>query len=273
MLQKKFHFLVRETLLYLQKETRPFYFLNAESYRFFQPLLPPPRPSRQKKIPPSPPALEEKIPPPPSLKTITLNKAPFPILPPLVRPSEPAPALEKKTDFREMEKPIPVLPVSFQHFKDLLFLVDPNLKILEEIPEDTKAKEIASSWKLKAKVGRITILSYGETEKELFFLKELARAVHLLFQPTKIINAASLEKENKWEAYLNQPHLKLMIISDSSLWKLKNLLTHYHENPISHETFLKNTPLLLMPQISLYFKEPLMKKTLYETLKKKALSL
>lgn len=258
-MQKELHLLIRDTLAFLKAEKQPFFALKEPTHTFFKPYL------NQKKtpLPPKPrlplapkQAFREKFPPP--KKTALLRK----MITPSQKPTE-------KKDFREPEKPSCNLTLSFQHFKDLMQLVNPRIKILDDTLNDSRAKEIASSWKLKSKVGKITLLAFGENPKEIFFLKELAKALHLLFQPTKIINAATLEKENKWDDYLSQPYLKLLLITDVNLWKLKNLVQHYHENPTTNETFLKEVPLMLLPQISLYLKEPLMKKTLYENLKKK----
>lgn len=260
--------LVQDTLALLQKEKKQnsFFFLSDASFDFFQPYIQQyasaPKNTLEKPKPAAFLPLENikaAIQPPPPSKTALINKL---IVPAAAKKPE-------KKEFREPEKPAYLLTLSLDHFKDLMQLIEPRLKILDIIPSDQKAKEIASSWKFKAKVGKITLLAFKENPKELFFIKELAKALHLLFQPTKIINAAALEKEDKWDFYLSQPHLKLLLITDTNLWKLKNLVKYYHENPTTGETFLKNTPVMLLPQISFYLKEPLMKKTLYENLKKK----
>ncbi len=275
MQKEKLHLLIQDTLTYLKAdlktEKKTFFPLKESTFAFFQPYLQQNLLSKKQPLPPKP-----RLPLAP-LASQTAPKANFPspqkaaLLRKMITPSQHQPAQnpKEKKDFREPEKPSCNLTLSFQHFKDLMQLVNPRTKVLEETLDDTRAKEIASSWKLKSKVGKITLLIFGENPKELFFLKELAKALHLLFQPTKIINVANLEKENKWDDYLSQPYLKLLLITDVNLWKLKNLVQHYHENPTTNETFLKEVPVILLPQISLYFKEPLMKKNLYETLKKK----
>ncbi len=266
-MQKHFQQLVQDTIIYLKTCENQKFELSDTLFDFFssdlQKTIQSTNPKKNKTQPRPAPAVQSFKSPPAILssapKTGLIKKMVFP---------KEEKKLKKK-DFREPEKPACNMTLAFDHFKDLMQLIDPKIKILENIPNDIQAKEIASSWKLKSKVGKITLLVFQENKKELFFIKELAKALHLLFQPTKIINAVNLEKDNQWEAFLNQPHLKFLLITDVSLWKLKNLIAHYHENPTTHETFLGPVPLFLLPQISLYLKEPLIKKTLYESLKKK----
>ena len=119
----------------------------------------------------------------------------------------------------------------------------------------------------------VTILSFRESPQQLLFLKNLTQALDILYIPTKIISAIEIEKENQWSFFLSQEELKLIIASDYSIWGLPNLIKYYKEIPVKHKHFLQDTPLFLLPDLSLYLKEPLLKKSLWASLKQKIYSL
>jgi hypothetical protein len=78
-----------------------------------------------------------------------------------------------------------------------------------------------------------------------------------------------IEKENGWNLFLSQENLKLVIACDHSIWALTNLIKYYKEIPLNKEHFLQKTPLFMLPDISIYFKEPLLKKSLWSSLSNK----
>ena len=77
------------------------------------------------------------------------------------------------------------------------------------------------------------------------------------------------EKENRWNDFLSDSDIFLIIASDYTIFELPNLRTYYKENPIKGEKHLKNKALFLLPDISLYLKEPTLKTSLFKALKQK----
>lgn len=161
----------------------------------------------------------------------------------------------------------------FVEYQKILTYAFTDWRYLPDIPNDKKAKAISERWKTKNQSAPISILLFQETGKHHQFLTNLTTALDVFFGETKQISGASIEKENQWETFLSVPELKLIIICDSSLWQMPNLLKFYREIPNQTERFLSNTPLLLLPDLSLYLKDPSLKRSLWKAICQKISSL
>ena len=173
-----------------------------------------------------------------------------------------------KAEFTILEKP-QKNEHNIGEIKKIINEVYPSYKLHENIPSDKKARQIAQSWKLKKHATDITILTFRETPQQLLFLKNLTVAIDIVSLPSKIISAKEIEKENGWNIFLSQEDLKLVIACDYSILGLPNLVKHYKEMPETKQHFLQDIPLFMLPDISLYLKEPLLKKSLWASLIKK----
>jgi hypothetical protein len=174
--------------------------------------------------------------------------------------------------FTSLEKPQKA-ELNYNEIKRIIKEIAPEYPLSEIIPSDKKAREIANSWQLKKHAAEVTILSFSETPQQLLFLKNLAQAIDILFMPAKIISALEIEKDNRWLQFFSENDLKLIIACDYSIWRLPQLIKFYKEIPSKHQHFLQEIPLFMLPDISLYFKDPLLKKSLWISLKTKILSL
>jgi hypothetical protein len=142
----------------------------------------------------------------------------------------------------------------------------PHLKFLAQIPDDTKAQHVACRWKTRNQSAPVSVLCFNEPAIQRTFLSNIAAAINIYFEPTRLIHVETIEKENQWEVFLSVPDLKLVIICDSTLWQMPNLLKWMREIPNRAERFLFNTPLLLLPDLTLYLKDPQLKRSLWKTL-------
>ena len=122
-------------------------------------------------------------------------------------------------------------------------------------------------------MSEIVILAYKENELEYKFLQKVALALEVYFYKTKVVSAYTIEKDNKWEDFLIKEKIKLVISSDYTIFDLKNLKKYFLEKPSLNEKYINNIPLLLLPSINLYLKEPSLKSFLFKTLKQKIDSL
>jgi hypothetical protein len=172
------------------------------------------------------------------------------------------------SDFITLEKPTKT-EISFEKIKNILEETAPTYPLIWQIPSDEKAKQISIGYQLKKKAAEVTILSYKESPQGLLFLKNLALAIETCFLPAKVVSALEIEEENGWEILLSEEDLKLVIAGDYSIWELPRLMPFYKEIPNKNEHFLQQTPLFMLPDISLYLKEPLLKKSLFAALRKK----
>ena len=135
----------------------------------------------------------------------------------------------------KLSPPVPAPPVTvrglnpekssteLQGIQKSLSLHFPQLQILEKIPSDATAKENAALWK-KARVdASVLVLSFGEKEEDLLFLKNLAKAIHTRLKPTKILDALAFEREKRWESFFQINTFELIIATDEALVKTDEL--------------------------------------------------
>jgi hypothetical protein len=203
-----------------------------------------------KQPPPSPPPVLPTAPPPPVAK-----EPPQPV----VRAApEPKPVV--------IEPPPKMQELKFDDIRKILSAAFPNLALFSDIPSDAAARKKADGWKTKNQSAPVSIISFHETGAQHDFLVNLTQAIDVALQPARLISAETIEKENQWEAFLSVSELKFIIIGDYALWQLPNLLQYYREMPNRSERKLKDTPVMLLPDLTLYLKDPLLKRSLWKAL-------
>ena len=189
-------------------------------------------------------------------KTFVLPKKPGPVKPPLDT---------KKIILDNKPK---VFDDSFSDIKKDIAQIFPSMSLAKPL-DDKIAKQKSQKYKLKNIAANITILAYRENEKFYKFLDKLSVALDIYFYPSKVVSAYLIEKENNWDIFLSQKEMFLIISADYTIFELPNLRKHYKEKPSLNEKYLNDIPLFLLPDISLYFKEPTLKSSLFQALKLK----
>lgn len=246
--------LIRDLLIYLKEDfDAPIYasledasyFRKTEIGRIPEKIASPPPP-------PSPPQKKETVaqPPPP-----VVHREPEKAIP------NPKPAAIQAKE----EEPQP-LPTDFSSLRELLQKIAPGFPILDTIPSDAVAKKISTRWKTKNQTVPISILSFQEPPAQRALLEQIAKALDVYFGPARLVQAESIEKEKQWETFLSVPELKMMIICDYSLWQMGHLMQFYKEIPAAATRTLGSVPLFLLPDLSLYLKDPLLKRSLWKAL-------
>lgn len=171
-----------------------------------------------------------------------------------------------------IEKPVvneeDAVVTSFQgtSVRNVLSVVAPELALLNEIPSDTMARKIAERWKTKNQTAPISLLLFQEPAEQRALLEQIAKALDICFGSAKIVYAEGIEKEKQWESFLSVADLKMVIVCDYTLWQLSSLMQFYKETPAQGTRMLHNTPLFLLPDLSLYLKDPLLKRSLWKAL-------
>ena len=181
------------TELYLLQEFKlsDWIYSEPESYAFFKQLV-----SKQIKQPPSLP------PPPVAIKTepavIKETAAIVEIEPP--KPNDPS----RMIKLEPMEPP---KSVDFGDIRAILQEKVPHLLLVEE--PQKKIKE--------------AILLYSSpSSSHQVFLANLARAIETCLCPIALIDAAKIESTNGWDSLLKQPGLKIIVMQQHELEKLRN---------------------------------------------------
>lgn len=221
------------------------------------------------------PQIQEETPKPsPSLQMPTELKGETPLIPPPALSEIKLPAASKiniqtpppKPQAAISREPLPILEDSFTDLRKIWAKINPSSPLLDILPDDEIAKKIASRWKTKNAAAEISILSYHEPPAQKALLEQIAKAINILLKPAQIVAAEPIEKEKQWEAFLAVPHLRLTIACDYTLWQLGGLMQHYRETPSQGTRHLGSIPVFLLPDLSLYLKDPLLKRSLWKAL-------
>jgi hypothetical protein len=163
-----------------------------------------------------------------------------------------------------LQKPQAAAKLLDEDIRKTFTKIAPHLLASCPIPSDEKARHIKNGWKEKHAIPVIPILA--SEQASLPFLTNVAQAITLHFFPARVLLLKDLEKQGLLPSLLDSKHVKLIISPDVTLWNCKELMKHYQEIPQQKQRFLKNTPLLLLPDPSLYLKDPSLKRSLWNLL-------
>jgi hypothetical protein len=166
-----------------------------------------------------------------------------------------------------LEPPLPLNPIDFADLRKIINEKLPQLRVWDQIPDDTEAKELAKLWTQEKKTPPVLILSFDETAMHQAFLANIAKTLKVYGIQAGVANAVKLEQDNKWNEILNSTELKLVIASSSGFYKLVELQKNYREGTKQGRHYLGDRLLLLLSDISFYFKEPTLKPSLWGALK------
>ncbi|MBI5272534.1 MAG: hypothetical protein HY861_00945 [Chlamydiia bacterium] len=205
---------------------------------------------------------------------------PVPIPEPVARELQPPPAplpvkVEALLQHIPLEKPpqpvqraeLPTpdkLPVG--HLRALITKIAPGYPLVDHPPPDQIARQIANRWKTKNQSAPISVLSHGENPQHKALLEAITNALDISFDSARLIQAEPIEKEKQWEQFLSAENLKHIVICDATLWQLNHLRQFYKEVPAQGIRTLGAHPLFLLPDLSLYLKDPLLKRSLWKAL-------
>lgn len=252
--------LIRETSLLLKEEN--FILASPEDAQYFRDQFKKNPTPVSLKSEPNNFRLQNLSPPPSQTKKTTVpveRLAPKPMIDqPLLKKVTPSWRQEMDLSLEEKFDASP--------FKKLFAKVAPEIPVLDKIPSDAMAKKIANRWKTRNQTAPISILHYSEPPEQKALLEEIATALDVYFGPARLISAEAIEKEKQWKDFLSVPELRLVIVCDYTLWQLSDLMHHYKEIPAQGIRTLGKIPLFLFPDLSLYLKDPLLKRSLWKAL-------
>lgn len=184
-------------------------------------------------------------------------------------PAPPKPLPQKKV----VEKPKPKVqkpainlePIKHQNPSNLTsmqtLLKTLGVPLVEIPPDDKMAKKIKSRWKQRSEMPTVAILIGTESGPQKNLLINLAKAINTCLTPCRAMEVSKIEAP---DVFLTHETLEFIIAPDSALQK--NLIGHLVEYPGSPKRFLGKKPLLLLPDLKMYLKDPMLKKALWKTL-------
>jgi hypothetical protein len=214
-----FRDLVRDTLTFLRDPlvARQSMLATAEEERFFQ---------KNKVTEVVPVAVVSKLPGPPRKEVFS-----------------PPPTVPK-------QEIIPSQP-DLSPMKKTLQRIVPSMKMVDQVPNDTQAKRIASAWKEKIFDAEVIFLVCNSDTDTLEFLKGLAKAVDTHLGKTKILMAERLEREKRWDLFFEKNSFRL-IIASVGIQQWTELMRFYKAMPTSSQLFLDKIPLFVLSSATLY---------------------
>lgn len=240
------------TQLYLFQEFKvsDWIFSEPESYAFFKRMA-----SVQKKQLPS------KA-PPPSEKIIVQETAPAPLKDP---PPQKMEAAIKELPERSIRLE-PMEGARLVDFSDLKAIIGeryPGLKIMEDIPDDAKAKQ-----KPKVQNLQVAVIYLSCQPLHQAFLANLTQAIDICLAPATLVNAAKVENEQGWISFLNASTLKIILFAQQDLVQLPDLAKNYTQGNQPNWGYLGKIPCFHLRDIALILKEPVQKQLVWSLLEK-----
>ena len=179
-----------------------------------------------------------------------------------------APSENEEKPFFTLETPSPLKIQEFTELRKIITEKLPHLRLVDLIPDDAEAKLLASLWTQEKKKTQAVILAFDDISKHLAFLGNIVKALEVFGITAQIADAHKIERNQGWEDLLQSKELKLVIASSSGFHHLKGLQKHYKEGAKQEPHFLGGHALMLLSDISFYFKEPALKISLWIALKK-----
>ncbi len=165
-----------------------------------------------------------------------------------------------------LEFPASVKPDSFAELHQKMRKIAPGVHFYDFPLDDKQAKSVKNAWRRHQSLPQYPILYSKELEPWGGILKNIAQAIDLYFGTSKPVKIEDFEEGGSWQDFFSLQNLKLIIIPDMALFNTKHLITHYKEIPSSGLHYLDNYPALLLPDLSLYYKDPMLKKSLWNIL-------
>lgn len=184
--------------------------------------------------------------------------------------SLPAPETIKETKSNmafALEAPAAYEAVDFKDIRKILSECRPGFKIVDNIPESTHVNRIGTDLKEIPSALRAIIISFDQTDsRHLAFLENLGLAIRTCEVNCKIVNAKAIEVNHGWEPLLKANGLRFIIASSDKIEAFPELKKYYSKTTQSPGHVLGSTPLILLPEISLYFKNPSLKRELWKAI-------
>ncbi len=138
-----------------------------------------------------------------------------------------------------------------KQIRSLLGKIAPSLSLAELVPEDHTAKKVLSSYQENLGQVDVVLISFEQDEATLNLLKNLAKAIDQKLGKAKLIAGARLEREKRWDTFLEQNPVKL-IIATAGISHFNEIMRYYSGHPATGEAYLGKIPLLTLQEASAY---------------------
>ena len=162
-----------------------------------------------------------------------------------------APPLPSEPEAATIKISPPKAPAHSSNIKQTLLKIAPQMQLVEEVPDDGQAKRIADAWKEKIADAEVILLACSTDPQTLDLLKNLGKAIDQHLAKVKILPAEKLEKEKRWDLFLQKNPFRL-IIASHGVEHLSDLMRFYKAYPSQSTAYLGAIPLLTLSETASY---------------------
>ena len=169
------------------------------------------------------------------------------------------------------EEFLALIPLEKPHYlqnteiKRILQKIAPDLHLLDEIPDDSKAILKKEAWKHKKKAAEILILTKQTDETQLAFLQNIVAALEVHFASSTLFSMQGIKSAKDFEAVFPSS-VKLIIAIERELLDFVHLLSQYKQIPSQGKSFLGEIPVLFIKPLHVYLDDPENKRLLWKLL-------
>jgi len=167
---------------------------------------------------------------------------------------------QKEDPFITLTPPTTPILKPTNTIKNLLLQIDPKLPLHDMPPNDLRARQIKDTW--KRDFPAIPILF--QEKSFLPFIMHIAQAIKITFATSCC--PIHIKKGKDWNLFLQSSNIKTILAPQSLLFSTQELLPFYKETPSKKVYYLGNIPLLLLHDFSLYYKNPHLKRELWNVI-------
>lgn len=188
---------------------------------------------------------------------------------------EPHPPQEEKKKHTAPKKGIELQPLqstpSAQSFDvniaSILQKIAPSVEIHRELISDNKAQRVKNAWRTKKEIPAIPILYSKGLSAFRPLLLNIAAAIDTQIAPSRLVDIDTFDQSESWQTLIEYEKVQFVIAPDHLLLESAGLKRHLRENPATQERFLGEIPLLLLFNLSMYYKAPQLKKSLWKLIR------
>jgi hypothetical protein len=174
---------------------------------------------------------------------------------------------DQKNDSFILEVGVKPKLVDFNELRKTVQDCFPHLLLLDQIPDDREARTKSTKVERNKQAAQLLILSFDESSKQHAFLSKVGMALEIYGISNTVINATKFEQANEWVNLLSSSDLRLLIACSYQIQALPNLMKHYREEIKQAKYYFGKIPALLLPDVTMYFKEPMLKLSLWKAIK------
>ena len=219
-----------------------------------------PQPEPLKKPEPTPPKIEKKVEKLVDRKVEVAPKA-APTPPPPAEKPKPAPKT-KPIELSSNKKEI--APQNMTPFLSFMQRTFPHTRLHTQPLQDKRALAVRLAYQDRQNLSSVPLLYDASLLPFRPLLENIAKSISLVFTPSRLLDVTSMHSSDSWQTLLQADKVTLILVPDSILASYPKLASLVDE--AGAHALLGPHPLLHLPDLSLYQKDPLLKRSLWETL-------